>query len=136
MACFSMDNSKKGAIPIVKGIVLRKSLEVSYALSMTSRFQKIPGVSYWTTVKNIQRYLKRTKDLLLVFGGLEEELTVRCYTDASFQTNRYDSHSLIGFVFTLNGGGIYWKSSKHSVVADSTIESEYIAASDAAKEAA
>ena len=40
-----------------------------------------------------------------------------------------------GFVFILNGGAICWKSSKQHTVADSACEAEYIAASDAAKEA-
>ena len=40
-----------------------------------------------------------------------------------------------GFVFTLNGGAVCWKSSKQHTVADSVCEAEYIAASDAAKEA-
>lgn len=110
--------------------------DVSYALSMTSRYQQNPGIAHWTAVKNILKYLRRTKDMFLTFGGINEELTVRCYTDASFQTDRDTSRSQTGFVFTLNGGAISWKSSKQSVVADSTTESEYIAASDAAKEAA
>ena len=57
------------------------------------------------------------------------------YSDASFQTERYNFHSESGWVFTLNGGAISWKSSKQETVADSTCESEYIAASKAAKEA-
>ena len=38
-------------------------------------------------------------------------------------------------MFTLNGGAISWKSSKQEMTADFTTESEYIAASEAAKEA-
>jgi hypothetical protein len=71
--------------------------------------------------------------VFLVYGG-EEELTVTGYTDASFQTDKDDSKSQSEFVFTLNGGAISWKSSKQDTVADSTMEAEYIAASDATKE--
>lgn len=38
-------------------------------------------------------------------------------------------------MFTLGGGAISWKSIKQSCVADSTIEAEYVATSEAAKEA-
>jgi hypothetical protein len=107
--------------------------DVSYALSATSRYQSDPSESHWTAVKNILKYFRRTKDVFLVYGG-EKELTVTGYTDASFQTNKDDSKSYSGFVFTLNGGAISWKSSKQDMVADSTTEAEYIAASEAAKE--
>ena len=71
--------------------------------------------------------------MFLVYGG-EEELDVRGYTDASFQTDSDDSRSQSGYVFVMNGGAVSWKSSKQDTVADSTIEIEYIAASEAAKE--
>lgn len=109
--------------------------DVSYALSITSRYQSDPGESHWKAVKNILKYLRRTKDVFLVFGGLEDDLVVRCYTDASFQSHKDDYRSQSGYVFCLNGGAISWKSSKQSTVADSTTEAEYIAACDAAKEA-
>lgn len=108
--------------------------DVSYALSMTSRYQSDPGESHWTAVKNILKYLRRTKDIFLIYGG-EEELIVKGYTDASFQTDKDDFRSQSGYVFCLNGGAVTWKSSKQGTVADSTTEAEYIAASDAAKEA-
>ncbi|KAK8491402.1 hypothetical protein V6N11_073728 [Hibiscus sabdariffa] len=80
------------------------------------------------------KYLRRTKDLFLVYGG-EEELGIKGYTDGSFQTDKDDSRSQSGFVFCLNGGPVSWKSSKQDTVADSKTEAEYIAASEATKEA-
>ncbi|XP_052888003.1 secreted RxLR effector protein 161-like [Gossypium arboreum] len=108
--------------------------DVSYTLSMTSRYQVDPDEGHWTTVKNILKYLRRTKDTFLIYGG-EEELSVKGYTDASFQTDKDDSRSQSGFVFCFNGGAVSWKSSKQSTVANFTTEAEYIAASEAAKEA-
>jgi hypothetical protein len=71
--------------------------------------------------------------MFLVYGG-EEELVVTGYTDATFQTNQDDSKSQLGFVFTINGGVVKWKSSKQETLANSTTEAEYIAASKVAKE--
>ncbi|KAK8669905.1 hypothetical protein V6N13_104673 [Hibiscus sabdariffa] len=107
--------------------------DLSYALCMTSRYQANPGEGHWTAVKNILKYLRRTKDVFIVYGG-EEELRIKGYTDASFQTDKDDSQSQSGFVFCLNGGAVSWKSSKQDTIADSTTEAEYIAASEAAKE--
>lgn len=76
--------------------------------------------------------MRRTKDLLLVYGG--NSLKVEGYTDSSFQSDVDDSKSNSGYVYTLNGGAVCWKSSKQDTTVDSTTEAEYIAASDAAKE--
>ena len=46
-----------------------------------------------------------------------------------------DFKSQSGYVFVLNGGAFSCKSSKQDTIADSTTEAEYIAASEAAKEA-
>ena len=108
--------------------------DVSYALSMTSRYQSNPGESHWIAVKNILKYLKRTKDSFLIYGG-DEKLVARGYTDASFHTDRDNTVSQSGFVFCLNGGAVSWKSSKQETIADSTMEDEYIAASEETKEA-
>ena len=109
--------------------------DVSYALSLVSRYQGNPGKAHWIAVKNILKYLRRTKNMVLVLGG-SDELKVSGYTDASFQTDRDSGRSQSGWVFLLNGGAVTWKSSKQETVADSTCESEYIAASEASKEAA
>ena len=56
------------------------------------------------------------------------------YTDSDFQSDRDSRKSTSGYVFTLGGGSISWRSIKQSSIADSTMEAEYIAASKAAKE--
>ena len=79
--------------------------DVSYALSATSRYQSDPGDAHWVAVKNILKYLIRTKDSFLIYGG-QEKLAVIGYTDASFQTDKEDFRSQSGYVFCLNGGTV------------------------------
>ncbi|GJV41352.1 retrotransposon protein, putative, ty1-copia subclass [Tanacetum coccineum] len=110
--------------------------DVAFAQNITSRFQQNPGDLHWTTVKNILKYLRNTKDMFLVYGGdIKRELRVSCYTDAGYLTDADDLKSQTGYVFVLNGGAVDWKSTKQSIFATSSAEAEYIAAYDASKEA-
>jgi len=68
---------------------------------MTSKYQSDPGESHWIVVKNIFKYLRRTKDKFFVYGG-SEELVVSGNTDANFPTDKDDFRSQSGFVFCLN----------------------------------
>ena len=122
---FSMQDSKRGFLPMSRGISLSKTQcpmtqderdrmskisyastirsimyamlctwpDVSYALSTMSRCQSDPGESHWTTIKNILKYLRRTKDAFLLYGGKEDELVVNGYTYDIFQTDKDDYRS-------------------------------------------
>ncbi|GJS01070.1 putative reverse transcriptase domain-containing protein [Tanacetum coccineum] len=69
--------------------------DVAFAQNITRRFQQNPGKLDWTTVKNILKYLRNTKDMFLVYGGnLEAKLRVDCYCDAGFETDIDDMKSL------------------------------------------
>ena len=141
---FSMQESKKGFLPMRHGIKLSKSQcptttdqkkrmkeipyasaigsimyamlctrpDVSFALSCTSRHQADPGEQHWIAVKAILKYLRRTKNAFLVYGGADGELEVKGYVDASFQTDPDDFKSQYGYVFVLNGGAFSWQSRK------------------------
>ncbi|KAJ9554356.1 hypothetical protein OSB04_018401 [Centaurea solstitialis] len=115
---FSSELERMGRIPYASAIgsimyaMICTRHDVSCALSMTSQYQANPSNDHWTAVKNILKYLRRTKEMFLVYGGTEE-LSVKGYTDANFQTDRDDSCSQSGFVFLLNGGVVSWKSSKY-----------------------
>ncbi|KAM1286047.1 hypothetical protein ACFX13_000129 [Malus domestica] len=108
--------------------------DIAYAVSITSRYQSNPGSEHWTAVKTVLKYLRRTKDMFLVYGGASE-LQVEGYTDADFQSDVDDRSSNSGYVFTLNGGAVSWKSKKQSLIVDSTTEAEYVATAEAGKEA-
>ena len=73
--------------------------DVSYALIMTSRFQSDPGECHWIVVKNILKYLRRTKDIFFIYGGQEGELVISGYTDAGFQYDKDDFRLQSSFVF-------------------------------------
>src|ERR1044072_8365062 len=57
------------------------------------------------------------------------------FVDSDYGRDLDDRRSTTGYVFTLAGGPICWKSSVQSIVAMSTIEAEYMAVAEAAKEA-
>ncbi|KAK8576145.1 hypothetical protein V6N13_090622 [Hibiscus sabdariffa] len=107
-----MEESKRGFLPMRHGISLSKEMCPSNATRKRANesnpicfgywiYHANPGEGHWIAVKNILKYLRRTKDVFLVYGG-EEELRIKGYTDASFQTDKDDSRSQSGFVFCLN----------------------------------
>ena len=60
------------------------------------------------------------KNIFLIYGG-GSELKLEGYTDSSFQFDPDDSKSILGYMFTLNGGAVSWKSFKQQMVADSLL---------------
>ena len=79
--------------------------DVNLAISLVGRYQSVTGMEHWTAVNNILKYLKKTKDMFLIYGG-DKELIVSGYVDASFDTDPDDSKSQTGYMFILNGGAV------------------------------
>lgn len=61
-------------------------------------------------------------------------LKLQGFTDADWQGDPDDRKSTSGYLFTLAGGAVSWRSKTHEPVALSSMEAEYIAASEAVKE--
>ncbi|KAA0025729.1 gag/pol protein [Cucumis melo var. makuwa] len=78
--------------------------DICYSVEIVSRYQSNPGRDHWTTVKNILKYLRRTKDYMLVYGS--KDLILTGYTDSNFQTDKDARKSTSRSVFTLNGGAV------------------------------
>ncbi|KAE8684070.1 hypothetical protein F3Y22_tig00111154pilonHSYRG00007 [Hibiscus syriacus] len=71
----------------------------------------------------------------IVFGSQRDNPLVVGYVDSDYAGDLDNRRSTTGYVFTLGGGPICWKSIVQSIVALSTTEAEYMAAAEAAKEA-
>jgi hypothetical protein len=57
-----------------------------------------------------------------------------CFSDAAF-ANADDRRSISGYVYLSNGGAITWGSKKQTTIALSSTEAEYVALSEASREA-
>ena len=92
------DREREKVIPYASAIgsimyaLLCTRLVVCLAMSMARGCNSDPAVDHWTTVKFILRYLKRTKEMFLGYGG-DKEFIVKSYVDASFDTDSDDSES-------------------------------------------
>ena len=113
---------------------------VPYAsvVGVLSRFMSNLGKEHWTTVKWVFRYLRGTSDYGLCYQGrprLDIVLDIYGFVDVDWARDLYQRRSTSGYVFSLFGGAISWMRKRQSVVALSTVEAEYMAATRASKEA-
>ena len=88
------------------------------------------------SLKSCEKYtqvLEKKLRYFLIYDG--SDLKLKGYTDSSFQSDPDDSKLISEYVFTLYGGAVSWKNFKQQTIADSITETEYIATSEATKEA-
>jgi len=96
-------------------------IDICFGVGMVSRYQSNPGRKYWTAVKHILKHLKKTRDHMLAYQS--ESLVPLGYTDSNFQSDKNARKFTSGFVFTLRGGAISWRSVKQSCIVDPPLRS-------------
>eukprot|EP00253_Pinus_taeda_P033050 PITA_33050 len=96
------------------------------------RYMKNPGKEHWMAVKWILRYLRGTKNQALCFGG--SNISLQGYVDADMAGDKDNRRSTIGYVFTVGGTIVSWVSKLQRVVALSTTDADYVAATEVSKE--
>ena len=82
------------------------------------------------------QYLYGSRHLAILFDGLNyDNKAFTAYTDASFADDLQNRKSTHGYLLTLFGGPIAWRSGKQSTVTMSSTEAELLTLSTGAKEA-
>jgi hypothetical protein len=115
--------------------------DISFSVTVLSRYNVQPLQMHLTAAKRVLRYLKNTEHYKLHFIGQsipsesENALGICGYTDSDWAGNTLNRRSVGGCIFSGNTGGpILWQAKSQTVVALSTLEAEYIACSDATRE--
>lgn len=107
--------------------------DLAYAVSRLSRYTSNPSSEHWKSITRLLRYVRYTREYGLHYESYP--VVIEGYSDANWISDIKDSRSTSGYVFTLGGAAISWKSSKQTVIARSTMESEFIALDKCGEEA-
>ena len=86
-------------------VMLYTRSNIVFTMSVTSRYQSNLDEEHWIAMKNILKYLRKTKNLFLVFER-DFELWVEGYTDSDFMSDPDDRKSMSGYMFICNDDAV------------------------------
>ena len=107
--------------------------DIAYVVCRLSRYTHSPNNDHWAALARLMKYLRGTMNYGIWYSGLPA--VFEGYSDANWISDSYEIKSTSGYVFTIGGGAVTWKSSKQTIIAKSTMESEFIALEQACNEA-
>ncbi|GAA5918781.1 hypothetical protein JCM5296_005484 [Sporobolomyces johnsonii] len=117
--------------------------DIAFALSFASRFASCPAKRHWSLLVRICRYLAGTSHLGLRYttptSPFSSEL-VTAWSDADHAADRETRRSVSGYVFgvsddSLRSTAISWLARRQKSASISSTEAEYVALSEAEREA-
>lgn len=124
---------------IVGGIMylmLGSRPDLAYAITTLSQYASNPSETHWTALKRVLRYISGTLNLTITYSLQHNTPLELCgFTDSDWGSDLDDRRSIGGYLFLIAGGVVSWQSKKQPTVALSTTEAEYMAATQACKEA-
>ena len=107
-------------------------LELCWQVGQLARFMTSPSADHLRVAKEILRYLAGTLTIGILYCGPPKFDT---YSDASYGIGK-DRTSYLAWITIDYGGAISWSSQKLKSTAQSTMEAEFVAASEASREIA
>jgi hypothetical protein len=92
-----------------------------------------PGPAHWKAVKHLFRYLKEMMDLKLTYSPTSSN-DFKTFVDVDHGGDKDSGKSTTGYTMKVGSGVTSWSSKRQSIVALSTTEAEYVAATSAGAE--
>nr|GEX10440.1 retrotransposon protein, putative, Ty1-copia subclass [Tanacetum cinerariifolium] len=110
--------------------------DIAYAVSVVSRYLANPDKNHWEAVKWILKYLRGTANVGLVYGtNRGNYVDVAGFVDSDYAKDPNKCRYITGYAFLVQGCVVSWKATLQYVVSLSTTEAEYMALTEAVKEA-
>lgn len=108
--------------------------DIVHAVSQLAQFSSCYGSVHITATKHLLRYIKGTLDVGLVFRQHSvPSRQLSGFADADYANDVDTRRSTTGYVITVSGSVVCWKSRRQRSVALSTTEAEYMAMGDCVK---
>ena len=102
-------------------------IDITYVVSVVSRFMHGPTKHHLEVAKRILRYVARTIDFGIWYSNVSNS-NFFGFTDSDWASCLEDRKSTYGYMFSLCSGAISWSSKKQDIIALSSSEVEYVAA--------
>jgi hypothetical protein len=96
--------------------------DISFVMSKLSRFTSNLGDDHWRALERVIHYLVGTMDYRIHYSGYSRVL--EGYSDANWISNMDELYAPSGYVFTLGGAAVSWRSCKQTILTRSTMEAE------------
>ena len=106
---------------------------LSYAVSIISRFMQEPRDNHWNAAKRVLRYIQGTKNFGLLYTKTKN-FVLGGYSDADFAGSIDDRASTSGYLMNMGSVAVSWSCKKQAIVTTSSAEAESISAWEAACE--
>ena len=123
-------------------IMLGSRPDICYAISYLSQYKASATQSQLLALRRLLGYLKQTSKYVLEYRSMAStdnmplsSLMLHGYSDSDWAGDQQQRRSTGGYLFLFARAAISWKSQKQGLVTLSSTEAEYVAASEAAKEA-
>jgi hypothetical protein len=107
--------------------------DISFAVSKLSRFTSNPGDDHWRVLERVMHYLVGTMDYRIHYS--EYPAVLEGYSDANWISDVDELYATSGYVFTIGGDAVSWRSCKQTILTRSTMEAELAALDTATVEA-
>ena len=110
--------------------------DLAHCVSMLGRYVHNPSQKHLDAYIRVARYLIKTKDLRIVYGTHDiHGLVLYGFSDSDWGADLDNFKSTGAYIFFLDGAACSWKVKLSSTALLSSQESEYVAGSEATKEA-